>query len=408
MRNFILFLFFGLGLFSCNEKKSSAFTIEGRVDNINDSIVIYLIYFIQKDGIWDQITDSTCLKNNKFFIEGNIDELTAAWLVFSDSHDIDIEIPIYMEPVAMKLSIDKNNPYAYKLSGTSVEKESIELRNILFDNQKIIDQINDSIGKIFNETGLYTNDPDSVDSLMQIAYQYRAERTIYTKSMDSLRLDFINKHITYRIIPNLLYTLARDCEITDIDTVAAIYDGLPERSKTTLLGKLALEQIKESKRIVKGKDILIGDTAPDFSRVSMQGDTLSLADFRGKSCILLDFWASWCGPCIHGIPDIKNVYDKYNKNLKIIGISIESSREDWTKAVAEHQTGMWPQILSAYLSDNNCFGNEMDISKIYHVYHIPTYILIDKQGKVTAVWHHIGEEELKEIDKILQIGLSHT
>jgi len=404
MKNFIICLFIGLGLWSCNERKSSSFTIEGRIDGIRDSTKIYLDYLTQKNGIWEVITDSTCLEKNKFFFEGSISELTSATLYFSYFSVNDVYISIYMEPVAMKLVIDKDNPYDYKLSGTSVEKENIELRNILSTNINISYQNADSIDKIFQQISLHNNEPDRVDSLMRIAYQYKAERTINAKIMDSLQLDFIKKHPTYRIIPDLLFYLAREAGNTDlvnIDTVAALYNGLLERSKATLLGKSAFEQIKKMERVVKGKDISIGDIAPDFSRESMQGDTLSLSDFVGKSYILLDFWASWCGPCIHGIPDVKNVYAKYDKKLKIIGISSDNNREDWLKAITGHQIGMWPQILDAYVVDNDYFGNEKDIAIIYHVNVIPTYILIDKQGKVIAKWNHIGEEQLSELDKIL-------
>ena len=169
----------------------------------------------------------------------------------------------------------------------------------------------------------------------------------------------------------------------------------------TLLGKLALEQIKQAKRDLNKKDILAGDIAPDFTRVSMQGDTIRLTDYRGKSCVLLDFWASWCGPCIKGIPDIKNIYNKYNENLKIIGISLDQNKADWQKAVIEHQIETGPQILSNRILDSY-FRNEMDLSEMYSIKIIPTYFFIDKQGKVIDVWHSIGKEELGEIDKILK------
>jgi len=397
MKNFVIFLFISFGLYSCNHGKSTSFTIEGQIEDVKDSTEIFLTYFTLNNGIWKEITDTTYLKNNKFYFKGRINDLIAAYLGFNGTG-----APIYLEPVAIKLVIDKNNPYAYKLSGTNVEKENIELRHKLSANMKIRYQLIYSADEIFHQINLHNDDSILVDSLMKKIDQIRAENFINAKQTDSIQLNFINEHITYRIIPSLLYELAREYETTDIDTVAAIYNGLPEHFKSTLLGKLAFEQIKESERIVKGKDISIGDTAPDFSRVSMQGDTLSLADFRGKSCILLDFWASWCGPCIEGIPDIKNVYDKYNKNLKIIGISLDYNKADWHKAVTKHQIGMWPQISNDYTSDNNYFGNEMDLSKIYHVNIIPTYFLIDKEGKVIAKWNEIGKEELSKIDKILK------
>ena len=134
----------------------------------------------------------------------------------------------------------------------------------------------------------------------------------------------------------------------------------------------------------------------------MQGDTIRLTDYRGKSCILLDFWASWCGPCIKGIPGIKNIYNEHNKNLKIIGISLDHNKADWQKAVIEYQIEIWPQISSDYILNNNYFENEMDLSEMYNLEGVPTYIFIDKQGKVIDVWHSIGKEELNKIDKILK------
>jgi len=371
--------------------------LEGSVEGLKDSGNIMLYYFILKSNVFQQIADTTKIINEKFMFEGNIDELTSAVLIFDN-----IEIPLYLEPTAMKLSIDKNNPYAYKLSGVSIEKENIELRNTLTTNMKIINQLNDSAIKIFKQIDLHANEPTLVDSLMQKAYQYKAEKIGITKIIDSLQLNFIKNHNTYQIAPHLLFILARDNDFVNIDTVAAIYNELPERSKTTWLGKLALEQIKQTGRVVKGKEISVGDIAPNFSMESMQEATIELSDFREKSYVLLDFWASWCGPCIKGIPDIKNIYDKYPKNLKIIGISLDSEKENWLKAIDEHQIGMWPQILSDTVVNNSYFRNETDLCGIYNIKGIPTYIFIDKQGKVIDVWHSIGKEELSEIDKTLK------
>jgi len=400
MRNVVIYLFFGLGLWSCNKTKSTSFSIDGRIEgHIMDSTEISVSFLTLKNEILEEVLYTTYSKNNKFHLEGNINELSAADLFFDD-----VEIPVYLEPVAIKIVIDKNNPYAYKLSGTSVEKENIELRNILFDDMntfyRIRNNAQNKVQEIFNEIELHSDNHNLADSLMQKAYYYKSELTVIAEKIDSIQLDFIKKHNTYQITPHLLYKLLRNDFISK-DTIVAIYNDLLEQSKVTLLGRLALEQIKQKELLKNRKDISIGDLAPDFSRESMMGDTISLSNFIGKSYILLDFWASWCGPCIKGIPDIKNIHKKYNENLIIIGISLDSDREDWLKAVNEHQIGMWPHILSDSVLDNSYFIHENSIMRKYNIGPIPSYILIDKQGKIIAYWHNIGEEQLIEIDKIL-------
>ena len=236
MRNLVLFLFVSFGLWSCNHGKSTSFTIKGQIEGVKDSTEIFLSYFTSNNGIWKEITDTACVKNNKFFFKGNINELTAAWLCSNSLLDSDhYEIPIYIEPTAMKLVIDKNDPYACKFSGANVKKESMELRNKLYANMKIRGQISYSVNEIFNQINLHNDAPTLVDSLMKKVDQFKAEYIINAKQIDSIRLDFIKKHNTYQIVPHLLFLLARDNDIINIDSVAAIYKDLPEQSKTTVM-----------------------------------------------------------------------------------------------------------------------------------------------------------------------------
>ena len=330
MRYFVIYIFISFVFCSCIHQKSSFFTIEGVIEGVRDSTEITIYYFIHNNGKFEEISNTTFLKNDKFYFKGNINELTAADLVCSDE---EINIPIYLEPTAIKLDIDKNNPYCYKLSGTRVEKENIELRNILAAHMKATDSIKSFVDEIFMQIDLNKNEQILVDSLWKKIYYIKEELINNAKQIDSLKLDFINKHTDYKIIPYLLFILSRN-DIISHDTIAAIYNDLLERSKSSLLGKLAYEQIKMAERVTNRKDISIGDTAPDFLRVSMQGDTLRLADFKGKNNILLDFWASWCGPCIKGIPTIKTIHNEIEKEkLLIIGISLDHNKEDWIKAI---------------------------------------------------------------------------
>lgn len=396
MRNCILCILISMGLWSCNDQKSTSFSIDGLIEDISDSTEIYLSYIILNNGRWEEVSDTAYVENGKFYFKGVVNELVAAGLVFED-----VDVPIYLEPTNIKLVIDKNNPYAYKLLGTSVEKENIELRNILSDYMKTYYQISDSIQEIFKLIDLHNNQPHLVDSLMKKAYDFKKSGIINAEKLDSMRFDFVVKHNTYQIAPYLLYILSRDNLISN-DTIKSVYIGLPEYSKTTLLGKLALEQIKQTERSSNKKDILVGDIAPDFSKQSIQGQTIKLSDFRSKHYILLDFWANWCGPCVKQIPQINKLQDTYaNKGLRIIGVSLDGNEEEWRNSVEKYELGKWIHVIS-YNDPSAYFSNSYDISEIYNISSIPLYILIDKQGKVIARWQHIGDKEIAFIDKLLR------
>lgn len=108
----------------------------------------------------------------------------------------------------------------------------------------------------------------------------------------------------------------------------------------------------------------------------MNGKEIQLSDFKGK-VVLLDFWATWCGPCIEDLPNIVSVYEKYHKDgFDIIGIPLEQQpvdKDKFTKFLSDHKMP-WPQILDS-----------KNIGMAYGVTAIPCTILITKEGKIAAV-----------------------
>lgn len=384
-------------MWSCSSKDLKTFMLEGIIQNATDSTEVRLDYLIKNKRGWLEVSDTTYVKNGQFLFKGHIQELTIGHLIFDDNM---IDISVYLEPTNIKMKIDKNEPYLYEFSGTTTEKENQDLRNTLLTEIKSSYSRANRVNDLLNQLPLYGTEPKSIDSLMQLVLALKEENINHIKIIDSLKFDFVKKHNYYKIAPDILYQLSKSNTISS-DSIESVYNNISGNLRNTLLGQLAFDQMEETKIATNRKDILIGDIAPNFSRVDMLGKTIKLSDYRNKSYVLLDFWASWCAPCINEIPTLTNIHEKYNnKNLKIIGISLDENEEKWRNAIEQFQIGIYPQILGDSDSENNYFINANDIDEIYNITRIPVYILIDKQGEIIARWQHIGDEKIKFIDNL--------
>jgi thiol-disulfide isomerase/thioredoxin len=118
--------------------------------------------------------------------------------------------------------------------------------------------------------------------------------------------------------------------------------------------------------------------APDFTQADVNGVPVKLSSFRGKY-VLIDFWASWCGPCRQENPNVVRVYNKYKeKNFTIIGVSLDkqSGRADWLAAIKNDGLN-WTQV-----SDLKFWSNQA--AALYYVSSIPANFLVDPNGKIVA------------------------
>ncbi|MFK7808272.1 MAG: TlpA family protein disulfide reductase [Saprospiraceae bacterium] len=130
------------------------------------------------------------------------------------------------------------------------------------------------------------------------------------------------------------------------------------------------------KRVDMAKNFLTGAVAPDFGQPTPEGDTLMLSDLRGK-IVLVDFWASWCGPCRRENPNVIKVYEKYkDKGFDVLGVSLDRSKDPWLKAIKKDQLP-WHQI-----SDLRGWKNE--VAQLYSISSIPHTMLVDREGKIIA------------------------
>ncbi len=142
-------------------------------------------------------------------------------------------------------------------------------------------------------------------------------------------------------------------------------------------------------RMESVKVVSIGQQAPEFSLPDVSGKQTKLSDFKGKY-VLLDFWASWCGPCRRENPNIVRLHDLYKaKNFTVLGVSLDDNREDWLKAIKDDNLN-WTQVTEMKRWDS-------ETAALYKVDGIPASFILDPNGKI--IGKNLSGADLEEFLK---------
>jgi peroxiredoxin len=387
LTSFVSFLILISSCTSQSDKNLKKFTLQGEI-NGQDSGIITLSYVSDAS----LINDTAEIINGKFIIEGKVSEPTLATL--RDGNDLELAV-VYLESAKMKISIVKDKPLGCKMTGSKTQTEFEVLNKLeepVYDRLCLLKAegfiIRDSIKNSKSDAAklILEKKSEQIDSLWSLT----------RGKLDPIELKFVLEHQQSFVTPMYLLRLtSRD--IISLDSVKLIFNGLEKPIQNSRYGKFLNEDIR------KKENTSLGAQAPYFKATDINKQTVTLSQFKGKSVVLLDFWASWCVPCRESIPHLKKVYQKYHsKGLDIIAVSTDMDRKAWIEAINQEGIGMMCNIPVAekYAEGPSKITND-DIYQNYYYNSIPFQILIDKNGKIISKIEGYSKENEETLDKKL-------
>lgn len=374
MKKIVVLLITASLFVACNKLEDNEFVISGTADGISDG-KLAILETLDESGMGLKPTDTAIIKNGKFEFKGTTAEPE---LRFIQLDSVQGKIAFILENGEISIKAFKDSINKSVIGGTfNNEQFAIYNKEQNVIQKKIADYRTDN--KVKMETAMQTNDTVTVNSLRDGFLKLNDEFKDYNvKFAENNPKAFIS----VLMIQNML--MQPD---SDFEKLEKTFNNLDKSVKETKPGKNVGEIISNRSSAEVGK------MAPDFSAPNPEGKMVSLKESLGKVTII-DFWASWCGPCRKENPNVVALYNElHEKGLNIIGVSLdkEGDAQKWQDAIAADKL-TWPQV------SNLKYWND-PVAKKYNVQSIPATFILDATGKIVA--RDLRGEELKA--KVLEL-----
>ena len=361
--------------------QSSKFTLTGDLANIKAPAEwVYLSYYINDR----HITDSSLVRQGSYKFSGSVSEpvlarLRVKYKMIAEHHEA---LPsssqrdyasVFLQPGSIKVaSVDSFSNVS--VTGSKADEEYRML-------EELAKPYNDQLDELYRQYAIARKNKE--EDLLKIT----------EKQIDSINAS-ANENIYGAYVkknpgsPLALYALKNWSGYEmDADKVEPVFRTLTETVRNSASGKDMLDKINIARKTG------IGQTAINFTQNDTLGNPVSLSSFKGKY-VLLDFWASWCGPCRAENPNLVSTFNKYsNKGFQILSVSLDQpgGKEKWLKAIHDDGLKWW------HVSDLQFWNNA--VAKQYGIEAIPQNLLLDPSGKIIAK-NLQGEELSKKLATI--------
>ena len=350
-----------LTIVSCSNK-GPQFQLSGHIEGLEQDEVVYLYNKIEKKDI-----DSVNSKDGGFLFTGTVAEPSLHYIIVRREGETVKYKGFWLENTSISINGSLATLEASKVEGSEMQKQA--------------DAFNEQIEYLAEQFD---------DLYAQYNPKNKEEAEIISAKIDSLMA--IENHEKVKFIkenPSYLYSAflaKRVVRAISPEEGQSIYDALSDEMKSTKYGVVTKEYLDLN------KNMAIGVQSAEISLPNTEGQEISLSSLQGKY-VLVDFWASWCGPCRRESPYLTKAYEQYaDKGFEIYAVSIDKEKDKWLEAVAE-DTMTWTTVLAEGAFDSK-------EAMMYGVQYIPYNFLLDPEGKIIEM-HLRGEALIEKLDELL-------
>ncbi len=345
----------------------SSYTLTGKIAGL-DSSWVYLQY--QETDSMNAPSDSTRMQQGVFTFKGFIPRPQFVMLEvrgLGGNANYGHPLEFFLDKGVMMVNANKDTLYKASIIGSHAQDEYLAL----LKSFSPIEQAQSNLDSPY-QAAKKTMDQHLLDSLLKIF-----------NGLEQQRKDLVKQYVlshpasyigAYEIVQYFSYLP----EPGPLDT---IYRALDPAVQASYYGK-KIKDIRETARLLD-----IGQPAPDFTQNDANDQPVALASFKDKYT-LVNFWASWCGPCRRESPSLVKTYRRFkSKGFEIVGVSLDDNKKNWLDAITKDKLS-WTQ-----LSDLKGGGNE--VARLYGITAIPMNFLLDPQGHIVAKGFRGGDLEKK-------------